>query len=343
MGFHRLTTPVYAGGLRGGDDYINNAIAGTPAPADGALGAGLYAGSYFFAQSDQVTGTALNRGLKALAANTDFLDNAIVQMALDYVAADTAQNVALANTAPAGDLLIGSAAKPVSFTGAPFSLVLGTVSSQLTALLAKVNDDERIRVVTTNVTVDGAGFRDKTIIVDLGCTAITLPNPTTNKGRAIRIACDSDANDLSINLVRNAAEKINGVAASFFLPDGFAVTVVSDGTDWYVFQGERRNLHWEVQAYASAESAVPVDNEVFEVDTTGGVSSIALPPLAHPHLGRRIYIKDIGGMLSTNPLTLLRNGGIGTIEGVAANFVYDADYGSLTLWASATGWWFLSS
>jgi hypothetical protein len=360
VGFHRLTTPVYAGGLRVGDDYINNAGGGTPAPADTVLAGGTYVGSYFFADG-QVTTAAINRAHKALAANDDFLDDAIVQLDLDiaaaiaayiaadvvvtnaFIAADTVQNVALANTAPAGDLLIGSAAKPVSFTGAPFSLALGTVSSQLTALLAKVNDDERIRVVTTNVTVDGAGFRDKTIIVDLGCTAITLPNPTTNKGRAIRIACDSDANDLSINLVRNAAEKINGVAASFFLPDGFAVTVVSDGTDWYVFQGERRNLHWEVQAYASAESAVPVDNEVFEVDTTGGVSSIALPPLAHPHLGRRIYIKDIGGMLSTNPLTLLRNGGIGTIEGVAANFVYDADYGSLTLWASATGWWFLSS
>lgn len=88
MAFHRLTVPGYAGGLRPGEDYVNNAVAGTPAPADSALGAGTYAGSYFFGANDQVTGAALNRGLKALAQNTDNLDDRIVQMALDYAAAD---------------------------------------------------------------------------------------------------------------------------------------------------------------------------------------------------------------------------------------------------------------
>lgn len=339
MGFHRLVVPVYAGGLRGGDDYINNAVAGTPAPADGALGAGLYAGSYFFAQSDQVTGTALNRGLKALAANTDFLDNAIVQMALDYVAADTAQNVALANTAPAGDLLIGSAAKPVSFTGAPFSLALGTVATQLTALLGRLNDDERVRIIAVNATVDDGGFRDKTIVINAFNLTVTLPDPTVNKGREIRLVSTTMAT--AMHLAPDGAEKINGVAATFELPDGFACSVISNGVDWFVIQGERRRLHIEVQTYASAESAVPAQNEIFEVDTTGGVASIQLPPLnTDEHTGRRIYIKDIGGALSTNPLTILRDG-TDTIEGVASNFVFEADYGSLTLWASTSGWWFL--
>jgi hypothetical protein len=83
--FHRLTVPSYAGGLRGGDDYLNNAVAGTPAPADTVLVAGLYAGSYFFVDG-QVTAAAVNRGLQALAANCDFLDDAIVDLALDFAA-----------------------------------------------------------------------------------------------------------------------------------------------------------------------------------------------------------------------------------------------------------------
>lgn len=80
MGFHRLIVPVYPGGLRPGDDYINNAVAGTPAPADGPLGAGTYAGSYFFPFGGQATGDSFNRSAKALAENCDFLDDELVAL-----------------------------------------------------------------------------------------------------------------------------------------------------------------------------------------------------------------------------------------------------------------------
>ena len=40
MGFHRLTVPSYYGGLPGGYDYINNAVSGTPANANGVLPSG---------------------------------------------------------------------------------------------------------------------------------------------------------------------------------------------------------------------------------------------------------------------------------------------------------------
>lgn len=96
MAFHRLTVPGYAGGLRPGEDYINNAVSGVPAPADAALGAGTYSGSYLFAPGDQVTGAAINRGYKALAQNTDALDDRLVQMALDYAAADAVLTADLA-------------------------------------------------------------------------------------------------------------------------------------------------------------------------------------------------------------------------------------------------------
>jgi len=75
MGFHRLTVPSYTGGLPGGYDYINNAISGTPALADGVKAGGLNTGTYFVGLADDSTSEATNRPHLALAQNCDFLDN----------------------------------------------------------------------------------------------------------------------------------------------------------------------------------------------------------------------------------------------------------------------------
>lgn len=75
MPFHRLTIPSYTGGLPGGFDYINNAVVGTPAPADSAKAGGPNSGTYFLGFADDATAVNTNRGYKALAENTDFLDN----------------------------------------------------------------------------------------------------------------------------------------------------------------------------------------------------------------------------------------------------------------------------
>lgn len=80
MGFHRLSTPVYSGGLRAGDDYINNAASGTPAPANGVLISGVNAGSYFVGFQDDATSANFNRPIKALAENCDLLDDAVVAL-----------------------------------------------------------------------------------------------------------------------------------------------------------------------------------------------------------------------------------------------------------------------
>lgn len=75
MAFHRLTVPGYFGGLRGGDDYLNNAVVGTPALYDGPRAMGPNAGTYFIGFAEDGRTLAWNRGLKALADNTDLLDN----------------------------------------------------------------------------------------------------------------------------------------------------------------------------------------------------------------------------------------------------------------------------
>lgn len=75
MPFHRLTVPSYTGGLPSGYDYVNNAVVGTPAPAEGARIGGPSAGTYFFSTGDDATAPYANRGLAALAQNTDYLDD----------------------------------------------------------------------------------------------------------------------------------------------------------------------------------------------------------------------------------------------------------------------------
>lgn len=75
MTFHRYAVPSYFGGLPSGYDYINNAISGTPAGADGAKTGGPNAGTYFVAFGEDATSADVNRPASALAQNTDYLDN----------------------------------------------------------------------------------------------------------------------------------------------------------------------------------------------------------------------------------------------------------------------------
>lgn len=75
MAFHRLTVPSYTGGLPGGYNYINNAVSGTPADADGALSGGPNSGSYFVGFGDDARSRNANRPVKALAENCDYLDD----------------------------------------------------------------------------------------------------------------------------------------------------------------------------------------------------------------------------------------------------------------------------
>lgn len=76
MTFHRFAVPSYTGGLPGGYDYINNATSGTPAVYDGPRAdGGPNNGTYFVGFGEDGRGRHVNRGLKALAENTDHLDD----------------------------------------------------------------------------------------------------------------------------------------------------------------------------------------------------------------------------------------------------------------------------
>ncbi len=114
MAFHRLVTPTYYGGLPGGYDYINTPTdpsvggSGTPAFMDGKKSGGPNDGTYLVAFGEDATSADANRGLKALAENTDLLDNllrrdlALSAQTLDVLAASPVNTIVLA-----GQIFVG--------------------------------------------------------------------------------------------------------------------------------------------------------------------------------------------------------------------------------------------
>lgn len=130
MPLHRLTVPVYFGGLPGTHDYINdpaaNGDSGVPVLADSKKSGGVNDGTYFVAFSEPATSTNTNRGLKALSQNTDYLD--------DIVHRDLATPVLTVTATAVG--VVSSIVLPGNvFVGAPGSVDDQRTRSGLVALI----------------------------------------------------------------------------------------------------------------------------------------------------------------------------------------------------------------
>lgn len=78
------------------------------------------------------------------------------------------------------------------------------------------------------------------------------------------------------------------------------------------------------------------------IDSTGGAISINLPA-ASASAGRVLIFKSVANS-GTNNITLVRNGS-DSIEALAANYVMDADYQSVTLqcYNGASGWFIIAT
>lgn len=171
MTFHRLTVPTYFGGLPGGADYINNAISGTPAFANGALVAGPNSGSYFVGFAEDATSADVNRPAKALAENTDFLD--------DLLHRDIALPIRTADVGPT----VGGTLS-VLLTGPGIFLGLGGAQLKDLFHVMDADDDDfyeptaGVSVIVTSITggTVGTGFSAGNITINFN---INIPPGST--------------------------------------------------------------------------------------------------------------------------------------------------------------------
>jgi hypothetical protein len=119
MAFHRFAVPSYTGGLPSGYDYINNAVSGTPAAAAGPRSdGGPNNGTYFIGFGEDGKSEVINRGLKALAENTDTLDDLLrkdlaVPAMLEFTAVGAQTSIVL--TGPG--IFLGNGGYPITPDG----------------------------------------------------------------------------------------------------------------------------------------------------------------------------------------------------------------------------------
>ncbi len=82
---------------------------------------------------------------------------------------------------------------------------------------------------------------------------------------------------------------------------------------------------------------VTLDDDVILL-TPQAAMAVNLPQISLSPPGRRITIKDVTGVFDTNPVTLHRAVNTETIEGLAADYIYQIPFGSITLVAGTNGW-----
>jgi hypothetical protein len=93
--------------------------------------------------------------------------------------------------------------------------------------------------------------------------------------------------------------------------------------------------NYTVVSIASTTSAT--SGTTYLANTSGGAFTLTLPA---PSSGAYILIKDVTGSFATNNLTIAPHASE-QIEGLAANYLAQTNYGSLTLVSDGTNWWFI--
>lgn len=78
------------------------------------------------------------------------------------------------------------------------------------------------------------------------------------------------------------------------------------------------------------------DAKVIYVDTSAGPFNLTLPAVATMK-GKKFTVKDVGGYLLGNPVTVVLNGAE-TIEGLASNYVLEANGGSWNFISDGVGY-----
>lgn len=232
--FHRLTVPSYQGGLPGGYDYINNAVVGTPASANGVLGGGPNSGSYMVGFGDDATSANANRPHAALAENTDYLDDLFHRP--------------IARTVQTGDVLVaGSVVTSRVITGGNIFIGAGTVPATLAGYntLFEILDDEDNEIIGANgdkcqvtgfVASDGLLLNDPLGFTDSGSTVTLAIFPGIPVGVTYRIyyGLRTTLADLPMDALTNADIRSGEAVPSDLLAAGGAGKIGTQATgNWF--------------------------------------------------------------------------------------------------------------
>lgn len=112
--FHRLVAPSYTGGLPVNYDYINDPVAngdaGIAVAFDGKKVGGVNEGTYLVAFAEDASSANANRGIAALALNTDYLDDLLRRdLAIGVRTADVVAGAPVASIVLPADTFVGTA------------------------------------------------------------------------------------------------------------------------------------------------------------------------------------------------------------------------------------------
>ncbi len=190
---------------------------------------------------------------------------------------------------------------------------------------------------------------------------LTLPLASTvQAGRFYFLkdkAGNCGANQLTVS--PSGSDTIDGAASSAIGSAYGAMLVMSDGVSNYqIYSFSKPDTVFGSSVSISSASTIalagalifpvkPVTASPYTVDTTTKDYIILVDTTSGPRIinlptattGRVLIIKDVG-IAATNNITLVRAGGSGNVENIAASYVLDASLQSVTL-AAYSGDWFI--
>jgi hypothetical protein len=176
--FHRLAVPTYAGGLPGGYDYINDPVANGDAGVPAFVGVkkvgGPNDGTWLVAFGEDGTSENANRGLAALAQNTDYID--------DILHKDLALTVRTNNATAVG------AVASVVISGEVYVAAFGTTNNQeqRNRLISVLDANDNEIIDSSGATVQASLIHDGASNNVLGtATSGFYTNPTISFSPAI--------------------------------------------------------------------------------------------------------------------------------------------------------------
>lgn len=111
---------------------------------------------------------------------------------------------------------------------------------------------------------------------------------------------------------------------------------VTDGTKWAPF-GTTETQTIDPATQSPYVLTTGDNNRTFLVQTQNGAQQFELPP---PASNMIFTVKDIGGSAALNPMLIVRDGSE-QIEGLAADYTLDSDYGVWNFICDGANWWLI--